>query len=123
LAILEALEDAPEHPSAEDLFDAVHRAQPGLHRSTVYRTLDTLEREGILVHAHLGHGSAAYHLAASSHVHAACISCGAVVEVPSELLDDLGTWLADAHGFALDARHFALTGRCAACAGVSRGRR
>jgi Fe2+ or Zn2+ uptake regulation protein len=113
--VLDALVAAGEHPSADDIAAAAQRASPGMHRSTVYRTLDALERTGIVVHVHLGHGRATYHLGPAAHVHAACERCGAAVEVPPDVLDPVREWLAGEHGFTLDARHFALTGWCAAC--------
>jgi Fe2+ or Zn2+ uptake regulation protein len=116
-AVLDALVAAGEHPSADDIAAAAQHASPGMHRSTVYRTLDALERAGIVAHVHLGHGRATYHFGPAAHVHAACERCGAAVEVPPQVLDAVREWLAAEHGFTLDARHFALTGRCAACSG------
>jgi Fur family ferric uptake transcriptional regulator len=88
---------------------------PEAHRATVYRTLDRLEELGVVSHVHLGHGPSTFHLDERPHHHAVCASCGAVVEVPLDALDDLASRLRDDHGFEL-SQHFALTGRCAACA-------
>ena len=117
-ALVEALVAAGDagHATADDLADAVHRTHPDLHRSTVYRTLDALEQAGVVVHVHLGHGSAVYHLAEDRHLHLVCDACGDVVEVPESVLGPLRRRLATGFGFRLDAGHFALPGRCAACA-------
>jgi Fur family transcriptional regulator, ferric uptake regulator len=48
-----------------------------------------------------------------------CSSCGAVVEVPLDALGDLADRLRSAYGFELSPQHFALSGRCAACAPVT----
>ena len=62
---------------------------PEVHISTIYRNLDDLERLGVVVHAHLGHGPATYHLAAGAHGHFVCEECGAMIEAPDEIFGGL----------------------------------
>lgn len=114
-AILEAFLAVDGHVTAEALTARVQAAQPDVHESTVYRFLDELERLGVVDHVHLGHGPAVYHLASDAHHHLVCDRCGAVVEVPEEVFAGLRSRLADDFGFALQPRHFAVTGRCRAC--------
>src|ERR1700722_6098745 len=63
----EAVFDDPGHHSAEDLAALVQARAPDVHLSTIYRNLEELERLGVVVHSHLGHGPSTYHLAASAH--------------------------------------------------------
>jgi Fur family ferric uptake transcriptional regulator len=116
-AVVQALLDIQEHISAEDIAERVQRAMPDVAPSTVYRTLEVLERLGQVEHVHLGHGPSLYHLAERVHVHLLCRSCDRVIELPETYLDDLAARLADEHGFQLEPRHFALLGRCADCGG------
>ena len=118
-AIIRALVDADGHVTADDIAEAVQRAHPDIHRSTVYRTLDVLAQLGVVVHVHLGHGAAVYHLADEAHHHLVCDHCGAVIELPSQVLASLGRRIERDYGFRLGANHFALGGRCTSCA--SRG--
>ncbi|CAA9227792.1 MAG: hypothetical protein AVDCRST_MAG76-1062 [uncultured Acidimicrobiales bacterium] len=121
-ALVTALVDADDHHvTAEDLVDSVHRSTPAVHRSTVYRTLDALEQAGVVEHVHLGHGRAVYHLSGDRHHHLVCDRCGAVVQVPEALVAPLREQLADAYGFVVNGRHFALPGVCAACAALTPG--
>lgn len=115
-AILETFLGIGGHVTAEVLTARVQADQPDVHESTVYRFLDDLERLGVVDHVHLGHGPAVYHLAADAHHHLVCDRCGAVEEVPEALFADLREQLKDEYGFALEPRHFAVTGRCKACA-------
>jgi Fe2+ or Zn2+ uptake regulation protein len=117
-AILETFLGVGGHVTAEALTARVQVGQPDVHESTVYRFLDELERLGVVDHVHLGHGPAVYHLASDAHHHLVCERCGAVVEVPEEVFAGLRVQLADDFGFSVDPRHFAVTGRCAACAGA-----
>ena len=117
--ILETFLGFGGHVTAEALTAKVQVSQPDVHESTVYRFLDDLERLGVVDHVHLGHGPAVYHLASDAHHHLVCERCGTVVEVPEELFAGLRTRLHDDFGFSLHPRHFAVTGRCRACAAPS----
>ena len=115
-AVVQALVDADDHVTADDLAAAVADAAPDVHRSTVYRTLDALEKLGVVTHVHLGHGRAVYHLTDQLHQHAVCEACGAVVEVHDDVMRDVQARLRRDTGFEIDPHHFALVGRCAHCA-------
>jgi Fe2+ or Zn2+ uptake regulation protein len=114
-ALVEALLAAEAHVTADDLAARVQAAHPEVHRSTVYRTLEALERIGVVVHSHLGHGGGVYHLADERHQHLVCEQCGAVVEVPDEVFTPLARTVHKRYGFTIEPGHFALVGRCAAC--------
>jgi Fur family ferric uptake transcriptional regulator len=113
--LIEALFDAPPHATAEDLATAVQARSPDVHISTIYRNLDELERLGVIVHTHLGHGPASYHLASSPHGHLVCESCGITIEAPEELFAELRESAGRRFGFHIDPRHFAVLGRCKDC--------
>lgn len=114
-ALIEALLAAQAHVTAEDLAARVQAAHPEVHRSTVYRTLDALERLGVVVHSHMGHGGGVYHLADERHQHLVCETCGAVVEMPDAELAPLARAVRKRYGFTIEPGHFALVGTCRAC--------
>ena len=116
-AIIASLLESNGHVTADELTEAVQAAHPDVHTSTIYRCLASLEELGVVDHVHLGHGRAVYHLADESHQHLVCESCGVVVEVPDAVFSALGRRLRSQFGFELKPRHFAVSGRCAACAG------
>ncbi|MGH8862125.1 MAG: Fur family transcriptional regulator [Jatrophihabitantaceae bacterium] len=104
------------HATPEQIFDAV----PDVDLTTVYRTLELLEDIGMVRHTHLDHGAPAYRPAEDDHVHVVCHECGTVVDVPSELADELERRLRAERGFTLDRAHLTVFGRCAACAEQTR---
>jgi Fur family ferric uptake transcriptional regulator len=114
-AVVGALLAADGHVTADDLAQAVQEAEPDVHLSTVYRTLDALERLGVVTHVHLGHGRAVYHLADDPHQHLVCEACGTVVEVPLSWFASLARRAQAEHGFRIRPEHFAVLGRCADC--------
>src|SRR5271156_5158875 len=78
--LLRCLFEKGPHRTAEELAEEVQRIAPDVHLSTIYRNLDELERLRVIVHAHLGHGPATYHLASETHGHLVCEACGREME-------------------------------------------
>jgi Fur family ferric uptake transcriptional regulator len=117
-AVLGALARAPGHMTAEEVCTAVAVDDPGVHRASVYRTLEAMSSLGVVQHVHVGHGGTTYHLAGRRppHLHVQCRVCGSVLDVPTEVLDGAATELQRLYGFTLDAGHVALSGACARCA-------
>lgn len=113
--LLRCLFQGSSHHTAEDLALQVQKEAPDVHLSTIYRNLEELERLGVVVHAHLGHGPATYHLATDTHGHLVCESCGAIIEAPEELFAPLAHSAAHEYEFSVDPRHFAVLGRCVKC--------
>lgn len=113
--LLEVLFEAGEHRSADELASEVQTRAPDVHISTIYRSLDDLQRLGVIVHSHLGHGPATYQLASLAHAHFICEACGATIEAPDELFGGLARTVKRQLGFAIDPYHFAMLGLCAPC--------
>lgn len=113
--LLEVLFDAEGHLSAEELAEAVQARVPDVHISTIYRNVEDLQRLGVIVHSHLGHGPATYQLASLAHAHFICAECGAMIEAPDELFRGLARTTKAKLGFSIDPHHFAILGRCADC--------
>jgi Fur family ferric uptake transcriptional regulator len=111
------------HVSAEEVFELVSAVETTAHRATVYRTLESLTRLGVLRHVHLDRGLTAYHTVTAPgrtpddrHLHAQCSQCGRVVDLPAAVLGDTARRVHAASGFLLDASHVALSGLCDQCA-------
>jgi Fur family ferric uptake transcriptional regulator len=83
--------------------------------STVYRTLELLERLGLVWHTHLGKGAPVYHASEHPHLHVVCASCGEISSADPALLEAAAERLAADLGFTLDVGHVALSGTCRRC--------
>jgi Fur family peroxide stress response transcriptional regulator len=78
-----------EHPDAETVYRRVRKRVNGISRDTVYRTLATLEDEGLIRKAEVLGPSARFDANLYQHHHFVCTVCGAVKDFRSEALDDL----------------------------------
>ena len=110
---------ALEHATPEDI-GARLRAEAGPDgaapdASTIYRTLELLERLGLVRHTHLGKGAPIYQASEHPHLHVVCSSCGSVQSTDVDLLDSAAERLAAELGFTVDVGHVALSGTCREC--------
>ena len=108
-----------QHLTAATILEATASEQgTKVDQSTVYRTLDALEDAGLVVHSHLGHGPAVFHLATeAAHQHVVCTECGKAASIAAEDLEGWVAALRASTGYEVDPTHFAVTGRCPECAG------
>ena len=114
-AIVHALMTAPDHHvTAEDVAAIVQVEHPDVHLSTVYRTMEALERVGVVGRLNLGPGAAVWHLRDHVHHHFVCERCGSVTELDDALVAPWIERLAAEHGIAV-AQQLTVSGRCSDC--------
>jgi len=113
--LLEAIFESRGHSTVEELAARVQAKAPDVHMSTIYRNVEELEKLGVLVHSHLGHGAATYHLAEGAHSHFVCEECGTAFEAPDALFAGLSASAMEQFGFEINPHHFAVYGRCKDC--------
>lgn len=114
-AILDEILGTKGHITATGITRRVQTRFPRVNTSTVYRTLETLEAEGVLSHTHSERG-AEYHLAGDGdHVHLTCSRCGAEEDLALREAESLKKLIVQRSGFRPDLTHFAISGLCARC--------
>jgi len=115
--ILSAIENSDDHISAEEIYSQVVAKYPNVNISTVYRTLELLQRLGLVTATDLGGGRVRYHpLEKGHHHHLVCRECGTIIDLDESLLAPLKEALLREHRFIADLRHLAILGRCVNCA-------
>lgn len=115
-AVLDVLVDAPDHPTAAQVFERVRRQQPGIGPATVYRTLGLLVAEGQARMLVLGEGaSARYDAKINRHDHVVCTECGAAMDVEAPVPAAIVAQLADRTGYDLKDYDLQFRGRCPSC--------
>ena len=116
MLVIEALHDADQHISAEEIYKQLHRRYPYANISTVYRTLELLKGLNLVTETNLGEGYVRYHVAEKGHHHhLVCHSCGKVIDLEESALHPLKDTLLQKCGFDADLRHLAISGECRGC--------
>ena len=114
--ILEIMQNHHGHISAEEVYQAVYRAHPYINRSTIYRTLEMLTKEGLLTVTDLGKGPVSYELnSGEPHHHLVCEQCGRIEEFDHALLESLQKSLLRQYKFQARLDHMAIFGLCSKC--------
>lgn len=86
---------------------------------SVYRILETFEREGLVHRVHLGCGPARYELDGDAeHEYLLCEGCGATRSVDPAVLDDVRRHIRAKFGLTVRFSRFPMAGLCSRCAGA-----
>lgn len=125
--ILQVLDEAKKHLSAEDIYLKVHQIYPTIGLTTVYRTLELLVSMGLVFKFDFGDGRARYELSrggkdtSSHHHHLICTNCGRIidyndfVEEELELIRKTEKELERKYNFVIKNHTIQFYGRCNKC--------
>ncbi|MBS1254094.1 MAG: Peroxide operon regulator [Anaerolineales bacterium] len=117
LMVMDAVFHHQGHITAEDIHAEVQARYPYVDLSTVYRTLQVLQEQGLVLDLQVPDGPTEYEAAlAGSHHHAICQCCGKMLQLTSDVLVPLCDELLNRHGFRADLTHMAVYGLCETCA-------
>ena len=87
MKILEYVQEAEDHPTAEDVFEVVKKSLPSISLATVYRNLNMLAEQGLIVK--LRHdGKWRFDGHEGSHQHAIDTNTGEIFDVHQPELAD-----------------------------------
>jgi Fur family ferric uptake transcriptional regulator len=118
--ILEAVRQADDHITPEDVYQRIHQRNPSISRATIYRTLGFL-CEQRLIHALYWGGQMYYEITDEQpHHHLVCRACGGMEECEPDLLQALFEAVKKNHRFTIDMDHIALFGLCRQCRGITK---
>jgi Fur family transcriptional regulator, ferric uptake regulator len=113
--ILEELQKLKTHPTAQEIFDLVKDKMPGINLATVYRTLDALERNGLILKLYAKKGEKArYDGYTGQHCHLVCKGCSGVMDI-FDLKLDYSSGELESSGFKVIPAHLELPGFCKEC--------
>ena len=87
-ALYEALRNTTAHPSAEQLYSQLKPEIPDLSLGTVYRNLNVLMQDGLIITVGHVNGEERYDANTSDHSHFVCTKCGRVDDVFLDLSID-----------------------------------
>ncbi len=119
LAILEYLDGNREHPSAEDIYRHVKKRFPTMSRATVYNTLETLRKRGLIMELSIDPMKKRYDPNIEPHHHLICLRCRNVLDVFMEF--DVSVPEEARKDFVILGNHIEFYGLCSKCRNASHG--
>lgn len=115
-SIIEAeLKRLANHPTAEEVFEAVHAQHPSISRATVFRMLGRLAEEGEVGRVRINNGADRFDHQTHAHYHVRCTRCGRVGDVDIPLLDGIDAQAEAASGWRIEGHTIQFDGVCPAC--------
>lgn len=123
--ILDFLRQASTHTTAKDILSHLKSQNIKISSATVYRTLEKLEKEGVVRKMALGDGlSACYQYtegaSCQGHFHLKCIECGELIHLSCQFLDEMEKHILGEHGFTISSGKTVIYGRCEKCSGTTK---
>lgn len=107
--------------SATDVYNFLLSRKCQVNLVTVYRNLDKMLQEGILLHyKYTDQNCSMYQYAekaenCENHLHLKCKKCGKVIHLECSFMEEISRHLMEHHGFQIDCKESAITGICEAC--------
>jgi len=123
-AILELLSRTTKHLSAKEIYANLLQLYPGIGLTTIYRTLDLLEKTGMIKKFNFRQGESRYEFAAEHkphHHHLICTSCGKIIDYSDfaeeelELVEKSAKHLAEKYKFLVQDHNIEFYGLCQQC--------
>jgi Fur family peroxide stress response transcriptional regulator len=114
-AVFEQLAERRDHPTADQVYDALSARLPGLSRTTVYRVLETLVAAGLARRVHHTGAAARFDAVTERHHHLVCESCGRLVDLEDAAVPRLRVPDARGKGFRIRDYSISFTGLCSSC--------
>ena len=81
LAVYKEIASRQDHPSAEELYERLKDKIEGISLTTVYRTLASLEKAGLVQRVPTLKDKVRYDARVEPHSHFVCIKCGKIVDL------------------------------------------
>lgn len=114
-AVYAELAERKDHPTADQVHDALRERLPGMSRATVYRVLETLVELGFARKVHHAGAVARFDPMTARHHHLACDRCGRLVDLDDAAVDGLRLPDAGRSGFVINDYSISFTGLCRDC--------
>ncbi|MFC4769810.1 Fur family transcriptional regulator [Effusibacillus consociatus] len=113
--ILRYLKETHSHPTAEQVHHEVSKALGGISLATVYNTLHTLTKMGVIRELSYGDGSSRFDGNETEHAHLVCDQCGTVIDIESPEVEQILSPEATRNGFNIRAYRLEFYGVCEDC--------
>lgn len=79
--IMDFLKGTTSHPTAEEVYEVVRKSEPNISLGTVYRNLNLLADNKMILRLHMENGIDHFDADISEHYHYFCNSCGRIYDL------------------------------------------
>jgi Fur family transcriptional regulator, ferric uptake regulator len=118
--IVDIIHDAEGHLTAEDIITNVQNRMPGVNKSTIYRTLDILEKAGCVYKSETQDRFIYHHAEEGHHHHLICRKCGKTMSCDENLFTTVENLLLEKYKFRVRFQHFVISGLCDKCKNITK---
>ncbi len=115
IAIMDYLLKSYSHPTAEDVYAALHEEMPTLSRTTVYNTLRLFAEQGAARMLTIDERKVCFDGQMHPHAHFQCRRCGRLYDMPLPDLPHLSEQEFRADGHTIEEIHYYYKGLCRMC--------
>lgn len=113
--ILEELAKVKTHPTASELYDMVRKRLPRIGLGTVYRNLELMAENGMILKLEVGGTQKRFDATTDTHYHIRCSVCGKVDDIDTPVMDALVNSAAETTSYQIVGHHVEFTGVCKDC--------
>ncbi len=112
LKVLEYLTQNYTHPTADQIYNGLHREVPTLSKTTVYNTLNSLTEAGLVRTINIEDNEIRYDISTDDHGHFKCKSCGKIYDFK---VDINSIKVTDLNDFEINDKNIYFKGICPQC--------
>lgn len=109
------LKSLANHPTAEEVYIAVHKKHPSIGKATVYRTLSKMAEDGSALCVKINNGANHFDHQTHPHFHVRCTKCGRVDDVDANLPEDIVASVNNKSSYNISGYSLQFDGICPAC--------
>ena len=114
-AIYEMMIHTDSHPTVEDIYHAVQPMFPMLSLNTVYYTLTSLKKAGLIADVPVQEGAARFDANMDRHHHLVCLQCRKIEDLYDDALDQLKISAKKTNGYLVESHRVEFRGYCSQC--------
>ena len=117
-AVVRTIASTHDHLTPAAIYGKVHQGYPKIGFVTIYRTLEILNKLGLICEVHAGGNCRSYLMRRplEHHHHMICSNCGTVIDFTGCDLGELEQRLSRETGFEIESHLLEFLGHCQDCA-------
>lgn len=124
MAVYAVLRETKKHPNVEMIYQQLKPSYPAMSLATVYKTVDVLNKVGLIQELNVGEGGLRYDAMITPHPHVYCEKCGQVDDVEKFSMkdfqdDSLIEQMQKETGYELSSVQLYFYGNCPNCKELS----